>query len=287
MNVTQLQAYFTDRLQNKVTEVLQVGGGCINQTYKLQVAGKSYFCKINSISKFPGLLEKEKNGLFFIQIQNKIQTPRVVYSSNTDDHQLLLLEWIEEGIKCSHFWKTFGEELAALHHVSHNFFGLNDNNYMGNIPQNNTRQINWIHFFIEQRLQPLLIMCVDSNLLSTKHVQQFQFLYARLPGIFNDEKPALLHGDLWSGNFICNKNNQPVLIDPAVYFGHRSMDLAMTILFGGFDQTFYDSYHYHFPFPSNYKEQWKVCNLYPLLVHLVLFGKSYRPQIEETLKHFT
>ena len=85
---------------------------------------------------------------------------------------------------------------------------------------------------------------------------------------------------------MCNENSQPVLIDPAVYFGHRSMDLAMTTLFGGFAKLFYESYNYHFPLPGNYDEQWEVCNLYPLLIHLNLFGSSYLGQIEDTLRKF-
>ena len=104
--------------------------------------------------------------------------------------------------------------------------------------------------------------------------------------LIDDEKPALLHGDLWSGNFMCNASSKPVLIDPAVYYGHRSMDLAMTTLFGGFRQTFYEAYNFHFPLPYNYEQQWAVCKLYPLLIHLYLFGLGYLPQIERTLKQF-
>jgi len=95
-----------------------------------------------------------------------------------------------------------------------------------------------------------------------------------------------LHGDLWSGNFLCKENSELVLIDPAVYFGHRSIDLAMTTLFGGFHKTFYESYHYHFSFPDNYREQWEICNLYPLLIHLNLFGKNYLADILHTIERF-
>jgi fructosamine-3-kinase len=95
-----------------------------------------------------------------------------------------------------------------------------------------------------------------------------------------------LHGDLWSGNFMCDQNSKPVLIDPAVYFGHRSMDLAMTTLFAGFEKPFYESYNYHFLLPNNYNEQLDICNLYPLLIHLNLFGQSYLQPIGQTLKKF-
>jgi fructosamine-3-kinase len=95
---------------------------------------------------------------------------------------------------------------------------------------------------------------------------------------------VLVHGDLWSGNFICDENHDPVLIDPAVYYGIAAVDLGMTTLFGGFSKEFYEAYAYHAPFPSNYEEQWRIAKLYPLLIHLILFGKSYLGEIEEILE---
>lgn len=158
---------------------------------------------------------------------------------------------------------------------------------MGSIPQSNQPTNNWIDFFIQQRLQPLVEKSLSQKLLSSKHQTEFENLYKELPSIFEEEqKPSLLHGDLWSGNFMCNENSQPVLIDTAVYFGHPSIDLGMTTLFGGFRSAFYDAYNYHSSLPSNYKEQWEVCNLYPLLIHLLLFGRSYLSQIERTLHNY-
>jgi protein-ribulosamine 3-kinase len=117
-------------------------------------------------------------------------------------------------------------------------------------------------------------------------VAGFENLYRELESVFDIEQPSLLHGDLWNGNFMCDQNSEPVLIDPALYFGHRSMDLAMTALFGGFEKSFYEAYNYHFPFPNNYREQWEICNLYPLLIHLNLFGAGYLGQIGRTLERF-
>jgi fructosamine-3-kinase len=116
------------------------------------------------------------------------------------------------------------------------------------------------------------------------HIASFESLFKKTGSLFNIEKPSLLHGDLWSGNFMCNDRSLPVLIDPATYFGHRSMDLAMTTLFGGFDKAFYDSYNHYSSIPANYYEQWEVCNLYPLLIHLNLFGSGYLHSIERTLQ---
>ena len=159
---------------------------------------------------------------------------------------------------------------------------------MGSVAQSNTKEKTWVNFFIKQRLQPLVDQCRQKNLLESSQLDAFEKLYDILPQIFNeDQKPALLHGDLWNGNFMCNEDSEPVLIDPAVYYGHPSIDLGMTTLFGGFSPGFYEAYHFHFPLPNNHKQQWQVCNLYPLLIHLLLFGRGYLPQIEFTLQRFS
>jgi fructosamine-3-kinase len=264
-----------------------VGGGCINETHKIHFGNQQFFCKINSATKFPHLFEKEANGLKLIAKQDVIGVPRIVVCFETDNQQILLLEWIDEGERTENFWKKFGEQLAALHQASNEYFGLHEDNYMGSVAQSNQASDNWINFFIHQRLQPLVQQCLSQKLLLLNHQSQFENLYKQLSFIFDAEhKPSLLHGDLWSGNFMCNQNEEPVLIDTAVYFGHPSIDLGMTTLFGGFHANFYEAYHYHSPFPSNYKEQWEVCNLYPLLIHLLLVGRSYLSQIEHILNHY-
>lgn len=286
MPLAHLQSFLSQKLQNPVLEIKSVGGGCINQTYKITTADKYFFCKLNSASKFPHLFEKEKNGLELIQKYNVIKTPGIIDYSIIGNEQILTLEWIEEGNRNDEFWKTFGQQLAALHQISTEEFGLKEDNYMGSVPQINRQEKNWVLFFRANRLEPLVKLCVNKNLLQPKHQEQFEILYQRLPQIFDNEKPALIHGDLWSGNYMCDKKGMPVLIDPAVYFGHRSVDLAMTTLFGGFHKSFYQAYHHYFPLPENYREQWNACNLYPLLIHLYLFGKSYLSKIEQTLDQF-
>jgi fructosamine-3-kinase len=133
---------------------------------------------------------------------------------------------------------------------------------------------------------PQVELALMNKLLETAHALQFEKLYKKLEQIFPSGPSSLLHGDLWSGNFLADDMGNPVLIDPAVYFGHRSMDLAMTTLFGGFQKAFYESYHYYYPFPENYQQQWDICNLYPLLIHLNLFGKSYQSDIVRTIAQY-
>jgi len=293
MSLTSIQSSIQQKLKelflNNTNEIQfgSVGGGCINETYRISLGDRHFFCKINSATKFPHLFQKEANGLKLIEKQKVIKVPAVIDCFETNDQQVLLLEWINEGERSEIFWKKFGEQLAALHQVSDSHFGLNEDNYMGSVPQSNQITNNWIDFFIHQRLQPLIQQCLSLKLLSPNHQSQFEILYKQLPSIFEKEqKPSLLHGDLWSGNFMCSKNDEPALIDTAVYFGHPSIDLGMTTLFGGFRSGFYEAYNYHSPFPPKYKEQWEVCNLYPLLIHLLLFGRSYLSGIERTLHNY-
>lgn len=293
MSLTAIQSVIQQRFKElpgfNTNEIYfsSVGGGCINETYRICFGKQEFFCKLNSASKFPHLFEKEKRGLELIASQKILKTPEVIDCFEAGNQQILLLEWIAAGERDEQFWARLGEQMAALHQVSNAYFGLHEDNYMGSVPQANQPAGNWIYFFIQQRLQPLIDQCLSKKLLTPKHQSVFEKLYGRLPSIFDEhQKPSLVHGDLWSGNLMCNQNSEPVLIDTAVYFGHPSVDLGMTTLFGGFGSGFYEAYNYHSPLPSNYKEQWKVCNLYPLLIHLLLFGTGYLSQIEQVLHSY-
>jgi fructosamine-3-kinase len=264
-----------------------VGGGSINDTYRIDTNNHlRFFCKINSLHQFPFLFQTEKAGLELLAGQQVIRIPQVIALLETGAAQVLILEWIEQGLKSATFWKTFGERLAALHHCTSDAFGLSLDNYMGALPQYNRPAGNWCEFFRQQRLQPQVELAVNKSLLPSRYLPQFEKLYTRLPDIFPEEPPCLLHGDLWSGKYLCDEQQQPVLIDPAIYYGHRSVDLAMTTLFGGFDRAFYDSYHSAYPLPAGYRQQWEVCNVYPLLIHLNLFGESYLGDILRTIERY-
>jgi protein-ribulosamine 3-kinase len=282
-----LLAQIRERLSISTLSAKGVGGGSINETYRLETPDGRLFCKVNSSSAFPGLFALEKSGLEELAKQKLIRTPGVIDCFEWNSYQVLLLEWISEGHRSDKFWNSFGTQLAALHKITRDKYGAHENNYMGSVPQDNSSSTNWPDFLEKQRLIPMMYLCSDKKLLTKNHREQFHKIIKHLPEIFESSHcPSLQHGDLWSGNFMCDENSQPVLIDPAVYYGHPSVDLAMTTLFGGFHSLFYDSYHYISPFPSNYREQWKVCNLYPLLIHLYLFGSGYLRQIESILNEF-
>ncbi|HEU4470321.1 MAG TPA: fructosamine kinase family protein [Flavisolibacter sp.] len=264
-----------------------VGGGSINQCFRLQAADGPVFCKANSAVNFPQLFLKEKQGLECLANTQLIRTPVVRDHFEAEGLQVLLLEWIAEGERTEAFWQRLGQQLAALHQFSSEQYGWETSNYMGSVVQRNERLSDWPSFFRQQRLEPLVELCYREKRIDSQQLKRFDNLYLKLSSVFDpDEKPVLVHGDLWSGNFMCDAESHPVLIDPAVHFGHRSADLGMTTLFGGFRPAFYEAYHYHHPFPSNYREQWEICNLYPLLIHLYLFGTGYLPQILRTLQQF-
>lgn len=272
-----------------VTElrVRQIGGGSINAAYQLSTNHNSrWFAKFNIAGTFPDLFLGEANGLSLLRRQHILRVPQTIAHIEADDHQLLILEWIDEGLRSSRFWQLFGEQLAALHRITQPQFGLSAGNYMGALPQDNTLSADWVDFFIHRRLEPQLRLAADAHLLDKAALTQFQRLYNHLPAIFPSETPSLLHGDLWSGNFLCDEQSRPVLIDPAVYYGHRYMDLAMTTLFGGFESPFYEAYHHHYPLAPDYRRSWDIYNLYPLLIHLNLFGHSYLPQILNTIRSY-
>jgi protein-ribulosamine 3-kinase len=265
-----------------------VPGGSINRCFRVDVNPRiTLFCKVNSRWAFPGLFEKESHGLFLLAGAKALRIPAVLACETTLNYQVLVLEWIEQAPKTNTFWKAFPAGLQGLHRFGGSGkFGLDQDNYLGALEQSNRLKMSWTEFLIEERFEPQLALATGKGLIDAVVRNGFEQLYQKLDEIFAPDAPSLLHGDLWSGNFLCDQDQNPVLIDPAVYFGHRSMDLGMTTLFGGFDYTFYHTYQELFPLEPNHREQWEICNLYPLLVHLNLFGQTYLAEIARTIQRF-
>ncbi len=262
-----------------------LGGGCINETVKLSCSEGSFFLKWNQNAP-EDMFPKEAAGLALLEHTGKIRVPQVVGHGEADGKSYLLLEYLEPGRRRDNYWETFGRNLAQLHQCTAPSFGLNHDNYIGRLPQKNESKKNWCEFFIECRLKPQVGMALYNQLVDARLHQSFEDLYARLPALLPQELPALLHGDLWSGNVHTSPDGHACLIDPAVYFGHREMDLAFTKLFGGFDPIFYHAYHEQFPLHPGWEDRLEIFSLYPLMVHVNLFGLSYMPAVERTLKHY-
>lgn len=263
------------------------GGGSVNDAFRLDTDAGRFFVKVNHADRFPSLFEAEADGLRRLQVAGVIRTPKVIAAGEDHDESYLLLEHIDTALPGPGFWEGFGTALAALHRHTAEKFGLARANYIGTLRQDNTPHPDWATFFIQCRLEPQVKMARDRKRIGDGDVLRFERLYRSLPELFPVEAPALLHGDLWNGNFLCDTHGQPVLIDPAVYFGHREMDLAMARLFSGFDPAFHQAYQAAWPLQPGWEERVDLCNLYPLLVHVNLFGGTYAAQVHTILARHT
>lgn len=263
------------------------GGGCINHGGKLETTQGDYFLKWNDLKKFPNMFKAEAQGLQLLSTTNTLRIPKVVVASETNEHQFLLLECIASAKPSDSYSINLGEKLASLHRFRAKVYGLDHGNYIGSLPQYNGFRQDWIDFFIHERLEIQLQIAEKRGLVDSQLRNQFLNLYQRLPDLIPKEKPSLIHGDLWSGNVITDESGEPCLIDPAVYYAHREMDLAMTKLFNGFTDQFYSSYNNAFPLEPGFGERCDIYNLYPLLVHVNLFGGAYVQSVIGILKRFS
>jgi len=271
-------------LGDKIITTVLLGGGCINETYQLTTsAKKSFFLKTNKNAP-PDMFPMEAKGLEEIKSAQVLLTPQVLQINA----HFLLLEFIKVQKKTPGFFSTFGRLLANHHKRPAIGWGYPSNNYIGANPQvsplityrpeNSLRD--WAQFYFENRILYQLKLAEKNHLSDPNLARLIGQLELKVPEILADgeEPPAILHGDLWSGNFLINQDHLPVLIDPAVYYGHREADLAMTKLFGGFSNDFYTAYNETYPLKPGYKFRENLYHLYHVLNHLNLFGKSYYGQ---------
>lgn len=232
------------------------------------------------------MFEAEAKGLLLLAATEEIHIPQVVLTRTGQEFQFIVLEFIQQNGKAKSFWQDMGRQLAAVHRHTQEDFGLDYDNFIGALPQRNAQRKNWVDFFVENRLQVQLELACTRRIAATADLQQFEKLFKKLPDLFPAEAPALLHGDLWSGNLIADETGMPCLVDPAVYFGNREAELAFTRLFGGFSHDFYDSYRAAFPLIPGFEERVDLYNLYPLLVHTNLFGGNYWAEVRQILNRY-
>jgi len=262
-----------------------VGGGSINSAARVETDQGIFFLKWNDAKKFPGMFAAEAKGLRLLKEKSALIVPAPVAQGEIENESFLLLEFLERSPGHAESWYRAGENLARQHRRTNEHFGLDHDNYIGSLPQSNRRHDAWKSFFAEERLLPQLQRAYDGSRVSKALVRQAENFCEKISEIFPQEEPALLHGDLWSGNYFhCTQG--PAVFDPAVYYGHREMDLAMTKLFGGFADDFYSGYISEFPLVKGWRTRTGYCNLYPLLVHVNLFGGGYAEDVRSVLKNF-
>ncbi len=263
----------------------EAGGGSVNQAWRIDTSAGSYFLKANVAFDLPGMFEAEKRGLNHLRETGTLRIPQVLLQANAGKYSFLLMEYVEPLDRGDGLFAEFGRRLARMHRKTWKAFGLDHSNYISSIRQSNAPRGDWAPFFIEERVEPLLKSAIDVDLMPQSSLKLFDQLFRKIPDIIPDEPPALLHGDLWYGNFI-RHGDEAVLIDPAIYYGYREVDLAMTKLFGGFHPDFYAAYQEESPLAPGWEDRVDLWNLYPLLVHVMLFGSEYVPQVLKNLEHY-
>ncbi len=264
-------------------EIKTLYGGDINEVYHCIFENQEIVIKLNIESTFPKMFEKEKKGLELLSTSTFL-VPNIIAVGSFENKEYLILEYIPLGKKIN--WEIFGEKLAKLHQITNNQFGLDYDNYIGSIVQKNNFHENWKEFYANKRILYLSSIARDKGLLNKSDCIELEKICSKLEDIIPKTNPSLIHGDLWSGNLICNAENQPVLIDPAVYYGHPEMDWAMLRLFGNYPSVAFEVYCEKNNLEKGFEKRKEIHQLYPLLVHLILLGRGYYESVINTVKKF-
>jgi fructosamine-3-kinase len=286
--VHHLEERFNDffREQTKIDSFLPIQGGDINQCFLLETSRGKYFMKVNASLFGLDFFEKEARGLVILANAGAIRVPRPLFDGKFHQQVYLVMEYLQKGNPTQNFWENFGESIAELHKHTQENFGLPFQNYIGRLHQPNNAHAKWSDFYKTERLIFLVEKARNRNLLSPEEISLAEKLCEKIDQVIPEEKPALLHGDLWKGNFIVQENGTAAVFDPAVYYGHREMDLAMAQLFGGFENQFFEAYHASFPLQPGWMNRMEIFQLYPLMAHLLLFGGPYHAQVVSILKKY-
>ena len=275
-------------LGSQITKMNSLSGGCISSSYKVNTKdGNSYFLKYN-YSSGSDMFLTEAHGLQELDKPGVITIPKVI----SFDKEFILLDLIESSSRSKNFSEDFGRKFAVLHKFNNEKYGFYEDNYIGSNPQlnipDNDEEKNWTKFYFQKRILYQFHLAEKSGNSTSDLRSSISKLENKIDLIVTDngEKPSLLHGDLWGGNYMVDKNGFACLIDPAVYYGIREADLAMTKLFGGFDSEFYRAYNEEFPLPDGYDYRENIYKLYHVLNHLNLFGSGYYSQAISLIKYY-
>lgn len=277
----------------KVIGQKAIGGGCINQGYALQTNLQTYFVKLNHVA-LEEMFVAEAIGLQQMQTTATIRVPQAICHGVIGNQTYLVLEWLDllNLAPSNHqSWQLMGAKLAAMHQFPvidlglKSEFGWVRNNTIGSTPQINPWTKSWAEFFAQYRVGYQLELAQQREGKFTEIQQVVDAVYQALAN--HHPQPSLVHGDLWGGNAAITRDGEPVIFDPAGYVGDREVDLAMTKLFGGFPQEFYQEYQRVFPLAPGYEKRESIYNLYHILNHFNLFGGSYKAQATQLIKKIT
>ncbi len=280
----QLLASLADILGEEISGFTSVSGGDISQAYFLLTQRRKVFLKLNTSATGLKMFEAEKKGLLAIGATQTIHVPQVYYCGVVMSTAALLLEYVETKRATEKDLELLGHQVARLHQTTSETFGWDTDNFIGRLAQYNHHEQDWTTFYVTHRLLPQLRMACDTGMLTVAETPAENVMYKTLQEILPPVKPGLLHGDLWGGNYIISTDGIPYLIDPAVYYGHHEVDLAMSRLFGGFGSRYYHAYGEIIPAAPQADIRNDLYQLYYLLVHLNMFGRGYYPQVSGLMK---
>ncbi|MEX2570825.1 MAG: fructosamine kinase family protein [Gemmatimonadota bacterium] len=268
----------------RISRVAPVGGGSISEACRIDLDEKTAFLKFERAAP-RGFFTVESEGLKLLgAVSSGLRVPEVLACEEAESWSWLALEWLETGPGSGDHGGKLGAALARLHQERRNAFGWERDGFIGSLAQDNAPMQSWPGFWLERRLLPQLELAWSRGELPRR--EEWHRLMQALPDSLatgDEEGPSLLHGDLWSGNVVVTPDG-PGVVDPACYWGHREVDLAMTELFGGFDGAFYSAYSQAWPLRPGYEHRKRVYQLYYLLVHVNLFGAGYVSRTHETLR---
>lgn len=261
-------------------QLSSVGGGCINTAYQLKTPESQFFIKVNS-PNLADMFVAEAQGLQEMAELNAVRVPKVICYGTADGHSYLVLEYIPLSSMRGGANSKLGEQLAQLHQHPQLYFGWHMDNTIGSTPQINDRSTDWVKFWQQQRLGKQLEFAARNGFKGNLQ-KNGERLIDELPAFFTDYQPqaSLLHGDLWSGNAAADEQGNPVIFDPACYYGDAETDLAMTELFGGFGSDFHAGYRSVRSVDPGYYTRKTLYNLYHIINHLNLFGGGYLGQAD-------
>jgi len=263
----------------RVASVEPVSGGDINDAYRVRLDDKRVVFVKTHAHPPPGMFVAEAAGLDWLR--GPLRVPKVIASGE----RFLALEWLDLGSKARGFDEALGRGLAALHRIGAPSFGLDRDNFLATLPQDNTPCADGVAFWVEQRLRPLVDRAIAAGHMPDVRAK-LDTLRAARDRFGPDEPPARLHGDLWWGNVVA-VDGAPAIVDPAVYGGHREVDLAMLALFGGLPSALVAAYDEAFPLADGWRERMSLWQLYPLAAHACLFGGGYGAQLARSLAALT
>ncbi len=271
----------------ELSDSRSVGGGCISATSVISLSdGRRLFIKRDPSSRGASTFREEAEGLRALKSIPGPRVPRVYGFWDGSFGRYLLMEYIEHGSGGSDAQRRLGRELAAMHghDAGHGRFGFHHDNFIGATEQPNPWCDSWLEFFANHRIRFQVELARRRGLLDAQAERDAERVVGRLQDLIPEpDHPSLLHGDLWGGNYLTTPDGEPVLIDPAVYYGNREADIAMTELFGGFGRAFYDAYNQEYPLAPGYRDRSDLYNLYHLLNHLNIFGSGYLGGVKSTL----